>query len=105
MERGEELYPELVEHGGLAGALEAALRAAGSSLEVTTHGFARGPAYARVESGARASQMNIAAEDRSFTFDFWSRGVMLARGQTEDLVQASAAIQRWVSDEVGTRQL
>ena len=100
------LYPDLVAAGGLCNALQAALTAAGSGLRVS----GLDPAvnfvvYARVESGPRFSQVYIAAQERLFLFDFWSRGVMLAQGGTPDLAGVAGAIDRWITSGCTTSEL
>jgi hypothetical protein len=101
-----DLYPDLVALGGLAGALQSALRDIGSSLTISE--LTKSVifvAYARVESGARFSQVYIAVEERLFLFDFWARGVMLARGQTPDLEEAARAIDRWATSNCLSAEL
>jgi hypothetical protein len=100
------LYPDLTAAGGLTSALQSTLIAVGSPLTVS----ALDPAvnfvvYARVESGPRFSQIYIAVKERLFLFDFWSRGVMLAQGQTPDLGDTARAISRWVGSGCTTAEL
>jgi hypothetical protein len=100
------LYPDLVTAGGLGNALQAALAGLGSGLRVS----GLDPAvnfmvYARVESGPRLSQVFIAARERLFLFDFWSRGVNLAQGQTPDLAGVAGAIDRWITSGCTTSEL
>jgi hypothetical protein len=98
------LYPELIAHGSLAGALRAALAEIRSALTVSELAI-RGPVYARVEMGPRFSQVYIAANERLFVFDFWNRGVMLAQARTADLHETARAIDRWVVSECTTGEL
>jgi hypothetical protein len=101
-----DLYPDLIALGGLANALQSALREIGSYLTVSE--LDKGinfVVYARVESGSRFSQIYIAAEERLFLFDFWARGVMLARGQTPDLDETARAIDKWVASCCSTADL
>lgn len=76
-----ELYPDLIEQGGLANALRAAMRLLNSSSSVSEFDKPA-PVYACVELGERFSQVYIAAKLRIFVFDFWNRGVCLAHGIT-----------------------
>jgi hypothetical protein len=100
------LYPDLIATGGLDNALRAALAAVGSALKVSgLAGAVHFVVYARVESGPRFSQVYIAAKERLFLFDFWSRGVMLAQGRTPDLDQMARAINRWVDSSCTTAEL
>jgi hypothetical protein len=100
------LYPDLLSAGGLVNALRVALSELGSALKVSglpeTVNFV---AYARVESGSRFSQVYIAAKERLFLFDFWSRGVMLAQGRTSNLTVTAEAINRWVGSSCTTAEL
>jgi hypothetical protein len=90
------LYPELTAAGGLTNALRNTLADAGSPLAVSGLNPADNfVAYARVKSGPRFSQVYIAAEERLFLFDFWNRGVMLARGETPDLTEPS----KWLCEK------
>lgn len=101
-----DLYPDLAAAGGLADALQAALREIGSALTVSeldpSINFI---VYARVQSGDRFSQVYIGAEQRMFSFDFWVRGVMLAQAGTPDLGETARAIDTWVGSDCGTADL
>ncbi len=101
-----ELYPDLIEQGGLAHALQAALRKIGSSLSVSgpekSAGFI---VYARVESGCRFSQIYIDTETRMFSFDLWNRGVCLANGATPDIVEVARSIDKWIASGCSTGEL
>ena len=93
----ERLYPDLVAQGGLNIALRATLAGIGSRLTVSALDPAINfVAYARIELPPRSSQMFIAAEERLFLFDCWSRGVLLANGHTPSLEHAARAIDRWL---------
>lgn len=98
-----ELYPDLIALGGLANALQEALRTAGSSLAVSDKYPAR--FYARVEFGERCSQVHIASKSRMFSFDFCSRGVLLAHGETPEMHDMASAIDRWIGDGCSTGEL
>lgn len=94
------LYPDVVEAGGLALALQSALRSIESELSVTDLPKEyRFVAYARVQRGVRSSQVYIAAETRLFFNDFWRDGVNFANGSTSDLFQIARAIHCWVAEE------
>lgn len=100
------LYPDLKEAGGLRNVLQTTLTAIGSALRVSgLEEAVNFVVYARVESGSRFSQVYIAAEERLFLFDFWSRGVMLGQGQTADLADMARAIDRWVGSGCTTAEL
>jgi hypothetical protein len=101
-----DLYPDLIALGGLANALQSALREIGSTLPVSELDKDLNLAvYARVESGSRFSQVYIAAKERLFILDFWARGVMLAQGQTPLLDEMARAIDKWVASSCGTADL
>lgn len=96
----ERLYPDIIRAGALKVALQAALRDLGSALTVvdlTDSGQRNFVAYARVEQGARFSQIYMAAKERLFLFDFWDRGVMLANARSAELAATASAIHDWVS--------
>ncbi len=100
------LYPDLTAAGGLTNALQSMLTAIGSPLAVSVLDPAVNfVVHARVESGSRFSQIYIAAKERLFLFDFWSRGVVLAHGQTPDLTDTARAISRWVGSSCTTAEL
>jgi hypothetical protein len=101
-----DLYPDLIAHGGLANALQSALREIGSTLNVSElDKDINFVVYACVESGSRSSQVYIGAEERLFIFDFWARGVMLAQGQTPHLAEVARAIDKWVASSCSTADL
>jgi hypothetical protein len=67
----DDLYPDVCAAGGLSNALGQALADIGSPLQVAAEiNFI---AYARVEGGPRFCQMYIAAYERLFLFDFWTK--------------------------------
>lgn len=96
-ERARSLYPDLIEHGGLAGALRAAFTRIDSSMRVIELDGCISPVVcATVRWADREAQAFIAAKERLFMVEFWSRGVMLASGGTPDLESVAIAIDRWV---------
>ncbi len=99
-----ELYPDLIEQGGLANAVQAALRKIGSSLSVSDKSVPF-VVYARVESGHRSSQIYIGANTRMFSFDFWSRGVCLAHGATPNILELASSIDKWITSDCSTAEL
>jgi len=91
------LYPDLAAASGLGAALQAELQAIGSGPRVSELDKAVNLVVnARVESGSRFSQVYIAAKERLFLFDCWSRGVSLAHGATPSLTYLARVINRWV---------
>lgn len=100
------LYPDLVEQGGLANALRAALREIGSQLSVSElDKSVRLVVYARVEWGPRFSQVYVGAEKRMFGFDFWNQGVCLAYGATPEILEVARSIDKWVASSCTTAEL
>ena len=101
-----ELYPDLIEQGGLANALQAALRKIGSLLPVSEFDESL-PflVYARVESGYRFSQIYIGSHIRMFSFDFWNRGVCLAHGATPEILEMAKSIDKWIASGCSTGEL
>lgn len=92
-----ELYPDVVGAGGLPAALGNALADLSSPLRVSTvENFIP---HARVESGSRFSQMHMAARERLFIFDFWSKGVVYGSGSCVSLMEAARAIHFWIQEE------
>ena len=101
-----DLYPDVMARGGLSAALQADLCGIGSALTVSA-GSTRinFEVYARVASGARSSTSFIAVQERLFLFDFWARGVLLARGQTPHLGAMARAIDKWVASNCSSGEL
>lgn len=100
-----ELYSDLIERGGLANALQAAMREVGSSLSVSELDKSVPFVYARVESGERFSQIYIGARMRMFSFGFWKRGVWLAHGATPKIQDVARAIDKWIASLCSTSEL
>ncbi|HKE55328.1 MAG TPA: DUF6193 family natural product biosynthesis protein [Pyrinomonadaceae bacterium] len=101
-----ELYPDLIEQGSLANALQAALRKIGSSLSISDlQKSVSFIVYARVESGHRFSQIYLGAKTRMFSCDFWNRGVSLAHGATPEIMELARAIDKWIAFGWSTGEL
>jgi hypothetical protein len=101
-----DLYPDVLARGGLSTALQAELLEIGSALSVSEAGpRINSEVYARVASGRRSSQASIAVKERLFLFDFWARGVLLARGQTPHLGEMARAIDTWVASNCSSGKL
>ena len=99
-----DLYPDVAAAGSLSNALALAFAELGSPLQPVSHeiNFLQ---YARAESGSRFSQMYIAAHERLFMFDFWSRGVAYGQGSTSSLNDAAEAIHFWIVDQPRLAQM
>ena len=92
-----DLYPDLVTAGSLSIALAQALANLGSPLQpVSLINFL---VFARTERGSRFCQMYIAAHERLFIFDFWSKGVGYGKGSTSSLHDAAQAIHFWLIEQ------
>jgi hypothetical protein len=101
-----DLYPDLIALGGLENALQSALRGIGSALSVSELDKDLCLAVCTyVKSGSRLSQVYVAAEEQLFIFDFWARGVYLAKGQTPRLDETARAIDKWVASSCSTADL
>ena len=101
-----DLYPDLIEHDGLANAVQAALCMIGSSLSVSEPDKSVSfVVYARVESGHRFSQIYIGAKTRIFSFDFWNRGVCLAHGATPEIMEMAIALDKWIASNYSAGEL
>jgi len=98
-------YPDLIAHGGLAKALQSALRECGSSLTAREPDAPFPIVFVCVESGSRFSQVYVAELERMFSFDFWSRGVVLAHGRTPQLPEMARAIDKWVASSCTSADL
>ncbi len=96
------LYPDIIKVGGLAKAVNQSLVRIGSLLSVQDLNL---NSYARVELDERFSQIYIALEERLFTFDFWSKGVHLANGSTNNLDQMSKAIDSWIAGKLSIEKM
>jgi len=92
-----DLYPDVAAAGTLSNALGQALAEIGSQLQ--TAGELPSLSYARVERGSRYCQMYIAANERLFMFDFWSKGVTYGKGSCSSLQDAAQAIHYWIAEE------
>lgn len=92
-----DLYPDVAAAGTLSNALGQMLAEIGSPLQ--TAGELPFLSYARVERGSRNCQMYIAAHERLFMFDFWSKGVAYGNGSCSSLESAAQAIHHWITEE------
>jgi hypothetical protein len=91
-----ELYPDLVEQGGLGPALQRALASAGSALHVSED---------CIEAGRRACHVYVADQERLFLCNFRDHGLLLARARTAHLAEVVALIHAWLEEGVSTTEL
>ncbi len=94
-------YPDVRAAGSLNEALSTLLAGMGSALVATPLGATMAPfesTLALFESKPRNAQVALAARERLFLVDVWSRGVQLASGRTDDLGQVALAIDTWLAD-------
>ncbi|MFK4083637.1 DUF6193 family natural product biosynthesis protein [Kribbella sp. NPDC020789] len=91
------LYPDLAAAGGLAAALEQVAAELGLDLGEVMRSESS-PNWATVSGAApgRGSfSIVLAAQERRFIIDGWSRGVQLLSGGTEDLHAVTSAAAAW----------
>jgi Family of unknown function (DUF6193) len=88
------LYPDVIEHGGLANALQATLGELRSPLVISESSAA--PVSVRLGRWADCVLVFIAAERRLFCLAFWRRGVNVAVGRTANLSEAVQSIDTWL---------
>jgi hypothetical protein len=97
-ETDNSLYPDLKEAGSLSSLLNSSLNQL--SPQLTSNGldeeFSEFPSYARVAQENRSSQVYIAAKERLFLFDFWSKGILMANGQSSNINDVAEAIHYWI---------
>jgi hypothetical protein len=92
------LYPDIARLGSLQDALQAELDQASHRLTVLPE---RAPGWrdvgARVEDLNRSTSIVMGIQERAFIMEFWSAGVCMARGTTQDLPAAAGATHLWQS--------
>ncbi len=82
----EDLYPDLIEMGGLAKAIDSSLHKLGSCLVSKENNFeVNFVVYARFEREKRFSQIYVAAHERLFMGDIWQDGIQLGNAVTDSL--------------------
>ena len=92
-----DLYPDIVAAGTLSNALAKAFADLGSPLR--PEALINFLVFAQTERGSRFCQMYIAAHERLFIFDFWSKGVGYGKGSTGNLHDAAQAIHFWLIEQ------
>ena len=97
--RLKELYRDLYSAGSLAAGLQEALVGHGSRLKAEQ---LLGRWYANVTLADRRSQVMIAAEYRSFSSDFWHRGVSYGHIWDPDLKSIAAIIANFVEERASS---
>lgn len=101
----DELYPDVAAAGNLSNALAKAFAELGSPLQPASEVNFIPLALARTEGGSRFSQMYIAAYERLFLLDFWSRGVVYGNASTSSLNDAAQAIHFWIIEQPNIAQM
>lgn len=110
----ERFYPDLVEHGGLVAALQAALDRLGffvQSRDLEGGIFDeerwkdRFPAIALVSSDKRDCQLFIGANERVFVFDLWQEGICMAAGKTPSLDDVARVLGTWTTTDTGLSEM
>ena len=87
-----ERYPDLLNAGGLAPALQKVLDELDAGLRVVELDEPRFIVYANVRTGSRSSQVMVAAQERAFSVDFWNQGVQYGHGWNGELQEVARAI-------------
>lgn len=100
------LHPEVVEHGTLSNALDAALRDIGSPLLAAHWEPLPTPrSEARVERGARNTSITATRGERILSLTFRSDGIWLANGTCDDIRDAARVIDLWIVGGVSCPEL
>lgn len=90
------LYPDVTEHGSLGRLLNALVSANGCELKV--RGYEQdghSPWWANAKKGGRSVSLTVATMERSFSADYWDRGVELANLRTPDVGLIVRSMQAW----------
>jgi len=104
----KELYPEIVEAGGLSYALNREFEKLNSNLRVIIDEDLTNKlpfSYSRVEHKNKFSQIYIAAEEKLYLPDYWREGVCLAHGKTEEIELVAESLDYWLTSEQKTNLL
>lgn len=101
----KNLYPDLIEKGGLVKALQSALLEINSNLEAKEIGIEGFPVYARLELNKRFSQIYISSEQRMFIGDFWESGIMLGNVLTDSLANLVEVLKLWLETSIRLTEL
>jgi hypothetical protein len=94
----ERLYPELAEHGSLAGAIQATAAWIGIDLGVVEPAESvprHGASIVSTAADRRPLTVGLGAVERWFLISGWSRGVQLVSGATTDLTEIVRAASAW----------
>jgi hypothetical protein len=100
-----DLYPDLMERGGLARALQHVLQELGTDLIVRQLDEPRMFVFASVRRDERFSQVMIAAHARAFSVDFWNQGVQYDSAWLPDLVEVGRAIAAFQLEKPSIRDM
>lgn len=105
-----DLYPDLLQHGGLPNALQAALSQIGSSISTTElDGSLHFHEDASIGSGERVAYITtdsfVGTSMRMFALYFSNRGFYRIYGRTPDLHGVARAVDRWIARGCSTSEL
>jgi len=104
-----DLYPEITKAGGLHNALNKAFQSISSELRVKPLDkeslFDLKITYARIELKNKFSQIYLATNSKLYLPDFWTDGVHLANGATDDIHKLVESIHSWLTSEITTTEL
>jgi hypothetical protein len=99
-------YEDVESKGGLTTALRNALAKIGSGLQpVSADEREAASTSARVETASRFNDVFATKEFRSFTVDFWSKGVLLASTVQPSIAKIAQMCHAWHVDRFNTNQL
>src|SRR5690242_19990681 len=92
------LYPDILEAGDLRSALQAEFDTAGLPAQAR-HVSSPGWRFvaAEVNSAERHADVVMGSQERAFCLQFWTRGVCMANGTTQELPALAAAMNDWQS--------
>ncbi|MBW3637842.1 MAG: hypothetical protein KY445_15465 [Armatimonadetes bacterium] len=96
-----QLYPDVMQHGSLLDILNYLAQEGGFSLRCDESIFQGRSAVVRGKHGK--SQIYLGAKERVFSFDFWQKGVQLAKGFTDSPQKMMLALHELL--EKGTSPL
>ncbi|MEU6076253.1 DUF6193 family natural product biosynthesis protein [Micromonospora sp. NPDC047074] len=92
------LYPDIVQAGSLRAVLQAQFDAAGLAVRaqhLSSPGWRH--TAAEVRSAERNADVVMGLRERAFCLQFWTRGVVMARGTTDELSAVTGSMHGWQS--------
>lgn len=99
-----ELYPDIINLGGLNNAVNEAFKNLGSRLEADLN-IEKSFFYSRIEYKERSSQILLAVNERLFLVDLWCEGICYGDWRFNDLIQAADFIKYFVEAQFSVREM